>query len=71
MSIRRLYIEKKKGCDVEAQSLFADIKENLGIQGLTGVRVLIRYDVEGIEDAVYEAAKTTVFSEPPVDRVLE
>ncbi len=71
MNIRRLYIEKKEGCDVEAKGLLADIRENLGIQGLTNVRLFIRYDVEGIEDAVYEAAKTTIFSEPPVDVVYE
>ncbi|MGE4213363.1 MAG: phosphoribosylformylglycinamidine synthase [Anaerotignaceae bacterium] len=71
MNIKRLYIEKKKGCDVEAQSLFTDIRENLGISELTGVRIFNRYDVEGISDADYETAKTTIFSEPPVDIVYE
>ena len=70
MNIRRLYIEKKEGCDVEAKGLLADIRENLGIQGVTNVRLFIRYDVEGIEDAVYEAAKTTIFSKPVFSFVL-
>ncbi|HCT65305.1 MAG TPA: phosphoribosylformylglycinamidine synthase [Lachnospiraceae bacterium] len=71
MNIKRLYIEKKKGCDVEAQSMLADIRENLGISELTGVRIFNRYDVEGISDTDYEKAKTTIFSEPPVDKVYE
>lgn len=71
MDIKRLFIEKKKGCDVEAESLFNDIKENLGVSGLVGVRVLNRYDVEGISQNHYETAKTTIFSEPPVDIIYE
>ncbi len=71
MDIKRLYVEKKAGCDVEAKSLLDDIKENLSIAGLTKVRIYNRYDIEGISDADYEAAKTTIFSEPPVDNVYE
>ena len=48
MNIKRLYIEKKKGCDVEASSLLSDIRENLGITSLIGVRVFNRYDIAGI-----------------------
>ncbi len=71
MSIKRLYVEKKKGCDVEAQSLLSDVKENLGISGLINLRIFNRYDIEGISDEDYKAAKTTIFSEPPVDDVYE
>ncbi len=71
MNIKRLYVEKKEGCDIEAASLFNDIKVNLGIEGLTKLKVLNRYDVEGISDKDFQAAKTTIFSEPPVDRVYE
>lgn len=70
-NIKRLYVEKKKGCDVEAQHLFNDIKENLGINHLEGVRILNRYDIEGISDGDYEIAKNTIFSEPPVDNIYE
>jgi len=71
MDIKRLYVEKKPGCDVEAANIFADIKENLGIEGLESIRVLNRYDIEGISQNDYETAKTTIFSEPPVDMVTE
>ena len=71
MNIRRLYIEKKKGCDIEAQSLLSDIRENLTISELENVRILNRYDIENISDEDYETAKTTIFSEPPVDTIYE
>ena len=69
--VRRIYVEKKKGFDVEAASLFNDIRENLHIKELTGVRVLNRYDIDGIDDATYEASKLTVFAEPAIDVVYE
>lgn len=69
--IRRIYVEKKKGCDVEAKNLKHDIKHNLLIQNLEQLRVLNRYDIDGIDDKQYEIAKTTIFSEPPVDMIFE
>ena len=69
--VRRIYVEKKKGFDVEAASLFNDIRENLHLNALKGVRVLNRYDIDGIDDATYEAAKLTVFAEPAIDVVYE
>ena len=43
--VRRIYVEKKKGFDVEAAQLFADVKENLHLDGLQGIRILNRYDI--------------------------
>ena len=58
-AIKRIYVEKKKGYDIEASHLFADIKENLGINALKGLRILYRYDIEDISDDAYEKAKKT------------
>ena len=69
--IRRIYVEKKNGFDVEAKALQADLRENLGITGLTKVRILVRYDIEGMSDADFEVAKATIFSEPQLDDVYE
>ncbi|MFZ5639852.1 MAG: phosphoribosylformylglycinamidine synthase [Bacillota bacterium] len=69
--VRRIYVEKKKPFAVEAGSLYADLKENLGIGGLTGVRIINRYDISGISDEEYENARHTIFSEPPVDYVCD
>jgi phosphoribosylformylglycinamidine synthase len=69
--IKRVYVEKKQGCDIEAGQLLNDIRENLEINSLEGVRILNRYDVEGIAEDTYEKAKKTIFSEPAVDIIYE
>ncbi|MCQ4636190.1 phosphoribosylformylglycinamidine synthase [Anaerovorax odorimutans] len=65
--VRRIYVEKKKGFDVEAQSMLEDIQQNLHVDGLKGVRILNRYDVDGIDDATYQRTRYTVFAEPAID----
>ena len=70
-TVFRTYAEKKPGYDVEAGRLLAELKNELGLTGLTGVRVLHRYDVEGIDEATYGAVRTTVLSEPQVDVVYD
>ena len=67
--VRRVYAEKKKPFDVKAQELSGEISSYLGIQGVTGVRVLICYDVENVSEETFRRACETVFSEPPVDDV--
>ncbi len=67
--VKRIYVEKKKGFDVEASGLLSDLKENLHLDRLKRVRVINRYDIEGIDEVIYEASKHTVFSEPAVDTV--
>ena len=66
-SVRRVYVEKKPDFAVQAKDLKHEIHSYLGISEVTGVRVLIRYDVEHISEEVFEKACRTVFSEPPVD----
>ena len=65
--VRRVFVEKKEAYAVKAKELQEEIQSYLGIQTVTGVRVLIRYDVENISDDTFEKACHTVFSEPPVD----
>ena len=67
--VYRVYVEKKPGLDHEAQALKNDLTGLLGIEGLTGLRLLNRYDVEGIDAALFERLKTTVFAEPQLDAV--
>ena len=71
MSVFRCYSMKKPGYDVEAQGLCSALKEQLGIAGLEGVTILNRYDADQIDPAVYEQAKSIVFSEPQVDTVYD
>lgn len=65
--VRRIYVQKKQGFDVEARGILEDLKENLQIKGLEQVVILNRYDVSGVDEESYNKAKTTVFSEPQVD----
>ena len=65
--VRRIYVQKKPGFDVEAKGIQEDLKENLQIKGLEQVVILNRYDVSGVDEESYNKAKTTVFSEPQVD----
>ena len=51
----RCFVEKKPGFDVEAGHLLSELTGTLGVSGLSGVRVIRRYDVEGLEQAGYEA----------------
>ena len=69
--VRRVYAEKRPGLSPEAGGLLADLRDFLDIQGITGVRVLHRYDVENLDGAAFEKARRTVFSEPQVDTVWD
>ncbi|MBN1130966.1 MAG: phosphoribosylformylglycinamidine synthase [Chitinispirillaceae bacterium] len=69
--VHRLFVEKKKGLDISALALLADLRENLGIQGLSSVRLINRYDLEGITRDEYRTAREIVFAEPPLDSVYD
>lgn len=70
-NVRRVYVEKKPAFAVQARELRDEISSYLGIKGVTGVRVLIRYDVENISEDSFQKACKTVFAEPPVDDLYE
>ena len=65
--VSRVYVEKKPGFDVEAQQLAHELRDILGIERLEGLRLVNRYDVEGISDELFEQCVPTVFSEPQSD----
>ena len=69
MAIKRLFVEKKKGFDIEAGAMCRDLKENLGLDGLKSVRMINRYDIEGMSDAEIDLTRDTVFAEPQVDTI--
>ena len=68
-NVKRVYVEKKADFAVQAKELRHEIRHYLGIQTVTGVRVLIRYDVENVSDETFERSCEGVFAEPPVDRL--
>ncbi len=68
-TVRRIFVEKKKGFDVDALHLFNDLKRSLNLKMLERVRIINRYDVEGMDDEDFEQSASTIFSEPNVDNV--
>ena len=69
-NVKRVYVEKKSGFDVQAKELKTEIRSYLGIKDVDSVRVLIRYDVENVSDETFEKACNGIFSEPPVDILI-
>ncbi len=65
--VYRVYVEKKKELAHEAKALYGDARSLLGIEGLTDVRVINRYDAENITEELFNNAIKTVFSEPQSD----
>ena len=65
--VSRIYVEKKPGFDVEAQQLRSELRTILGVKGLEGLRLVNRYDVEGIDEELFQRCIPVVFSEPQVD----
>ncbi|MBQ7298656.1 MAG: hypothetical protein IJW77_02330, partial [Clostridia bacterium] len=65
--VYRVFVEKKPALAGEARSLLSDLKTLLGMEGLTGLRMFNRYDVENIDADLFAYAKQVVFSEPQLD----
>ena len=65
--VSRVYVEKRPGFDVEAKALLKELREIVGIERLEDLRLINRYDVEGISDELFEQCVPTVFSEPQSD----
>ena len=65
--VRRLFVEKKKGFDIEAQHILSDLVDSLGLDKNLEIRLFNRYDIDGLSNDEFDRAKVTVFSEPNVD----
>ena len=67
--VSRIYVEKKSGFDVEAQQLRAELASVVteGLAPDARLRIVNRYDVEGIDAELFERCVPIVFSEPQVD----
>ena len=67
----RVFVEKKPGLDPESAKLLADCRTFLGLTALNRLRVLNRYDLEGLDESLFQRVKGTVLSEPQLDTVTE
>lgn len=70
-NVSRVFVEKKPGFDVEAQHIREDLVNNLGLKGITALRLLNRYDVSGLSAEEFARARDTILSEPNQDLVYE
>ncbi len=69
MSVFRIYVEKKEPFSVEGQAVLSDLRTALQYNKLQSVRIINRYDVEGLSKGNFDRAIPVVFSEPPVDDI--
>ena len=60
-------MEKKPGFDAEAKTLMEDLKQDLHMEGLSSLRLINRYDIQGIDKNTYEMVVSSVFAEPALD----
>ncbi len=67
--VYRVFVEKKKGNDIEAGQTLADLKENVGITSLEDLRIINRYDAQGVSSEEFDVAVRTILSEPNLDNV--
>ena len=70
-NVKRLLVEKREGFDLEAKALMKDLKDSLHIDCIDSLRLLNRYDIEGLSDEVCDSAAKTIFSEPNLDVVYK
>ena len=72
MTVRRIFVEKRQGFyDIPAQQLCDDLVETFRLTRLKAVRIINRYDIEGLTEEEFQKTRDVVFSEPPVDVVYE
>ncbi len=69
MMVYRIYVEKRAELATEAKALLDDLRSFLNLTGLKNLRLLNRYDVEGIDESLFQECVSLVFSEPQTDLV--
>lgn len=67
--MNRIFVEKKVGHQAAASQLLHDLHESLGLPALTRVRVVQRYDIDGLSDEEFAIASRLILSEPQVDSI--
>ncbi|MDR2647110.1 MAG: phosphoribosylformylglycinamidine synthase [Oscillospiraceae bacterium] len=65
--VRRVYTGRRKGFENEAMSLLAEWQTQLRVDHVRELTVFNRYDVEGIDEALFDQCVPTVFAEPQTD----
>ena len=69
--MNRIFVEKKAGHQAEARHLLHDLHESLDLPGLKDVRIVQRYDCDGLTDEEFDSATRLILSEPQVDTLTK
>ena len=65
--MHRVFVEKQTEFNSPAKELLHDLRENLSLTNLEGIRVIQRYDIDGLSDADFANASQLILSEPQVE----
>ncbi|QSX04977.1 phosphoribosylformylglycinamidine synthase [Sedimentibacter sp. zth1] len=69
LTVKRVFVEKKIGFDVEAKNLLINLTQNLNLNNIENLRILNRYDVADISEYDFNKSIVSVLSEPNQDIV--
>ena len=69
--MNRIFVEKKAAHTAEASHLLHDLHESLVLPGLSSIRIVQRYDIDGLTDEEFNSAARLILSEPQVDSISD
>ena len=67
--VYRVFVEKRKDFATLANETFKNLTEELKINNLKSLRIVYRYDVQGVDEVALSKGINTILSEPMVDDV--
>ena len=67
--VYRVFVEKRKDFATHANETFNNLTEELKINNLKSLRIVYRYDVQGVNENALSKGINTILSEPMVDDV--
>lgn len=70
MAIQRLFVTKRESFNQESERMLHTLQQELSLPA-TAVTIYERYDIEHLSEKDLEKAKNLIFSEPPVDTIMD
>ena len=68
--VKRIYVEKRTAYATEANEIKHNLIEQLGLE-IDTLRIINRYDVQGVNDDILKQGINTILAEPMVDDVYQ
>lgn len=68
--VKRIYVEKRTAYATEANEIKHNLIEQLGLE-IDTLRIINRYDVQGVSDGILKQGINTILAEPMVDDVYQ